>query len=146
MTDLAFLQKEVDRIFARLEALDRNERVAAGEWTPAIDVYESHDYLTIIVEVPGLSEGSVSVICKNRQIVVSGERRPDCACGEILGFLCMERPHGRFTRVIPINLPVDVRRAEANMTDGLLTINMPRLKDRRGREIAIPIKRVSENE
>ncbi|MBN2369501.1 MAG: Hsp20/alpha crystallin family protein [Vicinamibacteria bacterium] len=146
VTDLAFLQKEVDRIFARLTALDRTERVAAGEWTPAVDVFESHDDLTIIVEAPGLMETSLSIICKNRQLVISGERQPESASRKIQSFLCMERPHGRFTRSIPISLAVDARKAEAHLKEGLLIIKLPRLKDRRNREIVIPILRDNDNE
>jgi HSP20 family molecular chaperone IbpA len=58
----------------------------------------------------------------------------------------MERPHGRFTRSIPINMAVDVRNAEACLKEGLLTIRLPRLKDRRNREIVIPVRRENEHE
>jgi HSP20 family molecular chaperone IbpA len=55
VTELAFLQKEIDHLFARLAELDRTERVSAGEWSPNVDVYECHDHLMIVAEVPGLS-------------------------------------------------------------------------------------------
>ena len=59
-----------------------------------------------MVEVPGLSPESLRVACSNGQLVVSGERRERRAPG-VAGFLCMERPHGRFSRAILLDSPVD---------------------------------------
>jgi HSP20 family molecular chaperone IbpA len=56
----------------------------------------------------------------------------------------MERPLGRFTRSIPLDVAVDLKLAEARLASGLLTITLPRLKDRRGRETVIPIEWESE--
>ena len=53
----------------------------------------------------------------------------------------MERPQGRFKRVIPLDIAVDLREAHASLEDGLLTITLPRVKDRRGREVVIPVAR-----
>ncbi len=139
--ELAFLQREVEQIFARLTILDRTEPLATGEWSPAVDVFEVKDHLTIVVEVPGFAAESLSVVCRNRQIVVSGERKAGCAAEHVDGFLCMERPHGRFSRSIPLAQAVDVQQAEARLAHGLLTVTIPKLKERRSREVVIPIQR-----
>jgi HSP20 family molecular chaperone IbpA len=39
---------------------------------------------------------------------------------------------------------VDIQRAEAHLAQGLLTVSLPRLKDRRGRETSIAIVREQE--
>ncbi len=144
--ELTFLQREIEQIFARLASFDRAEHVAAGEWTPAVDVYESRESLAIVVEVPGLTPASLSVTCRNRQLVIAGERRHECPEPNVAGFLCMERPHGRFTRTIPITVAVDVHNAQARLSQGVLTILIPRLKERRSREIVIPIQREEDHE
>ena len=53
----------------------------------------------------------------------------------------MERPQGRFTRIIHIDVAVDIQLAEARIAGGVLTVQMPRLKDRRGRESVIEVVR-----
>ena len=73
-------------------------------------------------------------------MTVTGERRERRPSGA-LGFLCMERPHGRFRRSVFLDLPLDVRGATAHLGNGVLTVLIPRLKERRGRETEIPIKR-----
>ena len=144
--ELTFLHREIEQIFTRLSSLDHAEHVAAGEWSPAIDVFECKDNLTIVVEVPGLPPEALSVFCRNRQIVITGERRHECAAPEIAGFLCMERPHGRFSRSIALTSAVDVHHAAATLNQGVLTISIPRLKERRSREIVIPVRREGDHD
>lgn len=144
--ELTFLQREIEQIFARLASFDHAEHVAAGEWSPPVDVFESKDHLTIVVEVPGLVPEALSVTCRNRQIVVSGERRHECAAPDVAGFLCMERPHGRFSRSIALTSAVDVHHAAATLSQGVLTIAIPRLKERRSREIVIPVRREGDHD
>jgi len=138
--DLALLHQELSQLIGRLVEFDRADRADLGEWMPSVDVFECRGTLTVVVEVPGLGPDSLRVGCSNGQLVVSGDRRERRPHG-VPGFLCMERPLGRFTRTIVLDSPVDVTQAEARLAGGLLTITLPRLKDRRGREAIIAVIR-----
>lgn len=140
LTELALLQREVNQLFERLAELDRPEAPAAGEWCPSVDVFECRGVLTVVAEVPGLAPDSLRVVCGERRLVISGERRERRTPGDAV-FLCVERPQGRFTRSIPMDVAVDVKQAQAMLASGLLTITLPRLKDRRGRQTSIPVAR-----
>jgi HSP20 family protein len=137
---LALLQQEMGDLVHRLSVLDRTDRLPGSEWSPAVDVFEARDRLVVVVEVPGLAPESLRVVFRERDLVLTGERRarrtgPGCS------FLCLERAHGRFERVIPVEVPVDVARARATLRGGLLTVTLPRLRERRGRETVVPIER-----
>ena len=138
LSSLSLLQQEVNQLFERLALLDRSERVP-GEWSPGIDVYETRGRVVVVVEVPGLPAESLRVVYRRREVVISGERRARRP-GAGMGFLCMERPHGRFERTIPLDVPVDVTDTQARLTGGILTITLARLKERRGHETVIPIE------
>ena len=138
--NLLLLQQEINRLFERLAALEGSDRRPATEWIPSVDVYECEGKVRIVVEVPGLLPESLTVVYRDGQLTVSGERRDRRPPG-IVGFLCMERPHGRFTRTIFLDLPLDIRLAEARLAGGLLILSIPRLKDRRGRETVIHVER-----
>jgi HSP20 family protein len=138
--DLSLLRREVHQLLERLADLDRSEPRSDGEWLPSVDVFECHGKLTIVAEVPGLASDSLRVMFRDRQLVITGERRERRPAGTA-SFLCMERPQGRFTRLVALDLPLDVRSAEARLAGGLLTVTVPRLKDRRGRATVIPILR-----
>src|SRR6185436_19260034 len=128
--ELAALQREISQLFGRVCELEV-QGAGVAEWVPPVDVYESRGKLVIVVEVPGLAPDAVRVVWRDGRLVVTGERRERRPAGAG-GFLCMERPHGRFMRTIQIALAVDLREAEAHLVGGLLTITIPRLKDRRG--------------
>jgi HSP20 family protein len=104
-----------------------------------VDVYECGGCLMVVAEVPGLSLEALRVTCANQQLVITGERRSRRPGGGA-AYLCLERPHGRFSRTIPLDTAVNASRAEARLSGGLLLIRLPRLEDRRGRETVIPIK------
>ena len=134
---LSLLQREVNQIFERLAGYEPRDGMAT-EWSPAVDVYERGGKLVVVVEVPGLEADHLKVVCRERELIITGarkERRPQ----GVSAFLCMERPVGRFSRTLNLDVAVDVRQAEASLAGGLLTITLPRLKDRRGRETVIPV-------
>jgi len=124
----------------RLSVLDRADRLPGSEWSPAIDVFEFRDRLVVVMEVPGLPPESLRVVFRERDLVLSGERRAR-RTGAGATYLCLERPHGRFERTIPLDAPLDVARARASLASGLLTVTLPRLRERRGRETVVPIER-----
>ena len=137
---LALLQQEVGQMVQRLTLLDRADRLPGSEWSPAVDVFESRDRLVVVMEVPGLPPDALRVVYRERELVLAGERRAR-RTGPGATFHCLERPHGRFERTIPLDVAVDVARAKASLAGGLLTVFLPRLRERRGRETVIPIER-----
>jgi len=137
--ELKHAWQELERLFARL-GLPHESASPAESWTPCVDVFEADGALTVVMEVPGLAPESIQVSWSSGRLTVSGDRRERRPSGAV-AFLCMERPHGRFTRMVSLDVPVDARRAQARLAGGLLTILLPRLDDRRGRETVIPVER-----
>lgn len=140
VSTLALLQREARAALARLAELGQAELELAGEWSPDIDVYESGGDVVVVIEVPGLGPESLKVVCKERALVVSGERRETPSEPGVGVFLCLERPRGRFVRVVRFEIPVDSSRARARLGGGLLTVTLPQLRERRGREIVIEVE------
>lgn len=141
LTELAYLQREVEQLFGRFAGVERGESAAPGKWSPPIDVYECRGDLVVVVEVPGLAPESLRVTYRNHCLSIGGERKERRPAGGSAAYLCMERPQGGFFRTVPLDVAVDIEKAEARLAGGVLTITMPRLTDRRGRESVIPIRR-----
>jgi HSP20 family protein len=114
----------------------RDTQTAA--WTPPMDVVERPDLLEIRLDLPGVPIEAIRVSVRNGTLVVSGDK-PPAACCQGAAFHVAERACGRFARAIPLRLAFDASRIRAAFRNGELRIEVPRIDERRGREIQIPV-------
>ena len=123
-----------------LNVLDGSAASTAAECTPPLDVLDTPAGLEILIDLPGVPAAAVQVVASRNVLLVAGEKLPP-ACGESgAGFHLAERGFGRFARTIRFDGAYDVSKATASLTSGELRIMLPRIEERRGREIRIPIR------
>jgi HSP20 family protein len=123
-------QAELDRLFQ--EALQLGEGdVPLGEWQPAIDVVETPSAVLILTELPGFSPADLRIEVRGTRIVIHGTKSTTLPEARRLKFHCLERGHGRFTREIHLFSPVNTHRGKARLADGLLTLEFPKIEDKR---------------
>ena len=103
---------------------------------PGVDVYECRGSSSSWPRCPGCARSLRVIPATGARH--HGERRERRPAG-IGGFLCMERPQAASRARSCSTSPVDIQQAEAHLAGGLLTVTLPRLKDRRGRETVIPV-------
>jgi HSP20 family protein len=139
--EMTALQKEISRLFEQLAHFERSEAgLGLGEWLPSFDVFETKDTLVIKVEAPGMTKRDLTAAFQGHKLIVSGEKKEPKTEQPNNGYLCMERSFGKFTRSIHIDQAVDLAKADAELGKGVLTITIPKLKDRRGSKIRLKIK------
>ena len=104
-----------------------------------MDVVETHDGLHIVLDVPGVRAGDLRIVLAGGDLTIAG-RKPTCgtAHGEAR-FHLAGRTFGRFVRTLRLDGSFDAARATATLTAGELHILLPRLEDRRGQPIVVPI-------
>jgi HSP20 family molecular chaperone IbpA len=75
-----------------------------------------------------------------RGVVAVGGRKlpPGCEHGDA-AFHLAERAFGGFARAVRLNGAFDAGRATATLAAGELRIVLPRIEERRGRELRIPV-------
>lgn len=129
---------EVRAIFLELGRAFGMESLA-GECSPPVDVYETDDGLEIAVDLPGAEPAAIRVLAKADSILIAGEKPARRARGES-SFHLVERGYGRFARVVRLGHPCDTANARASLTNGELRISIPKIHDRRGNAIPIPIR------
>jgi len=128
---------EVRRAFAELGRAFGAESLA-GECAPTLDVYETDDAVEIVMDVPGVEAAAIRLVGKGDSVLIAGEKTPRRARGES-SFHLVERGYGRFARVVPLGRACDMARARAALVDGELRVSCPKIADRRGRAITIPV-------
>ncbi len=138
LLEVARIQSEINRLFDNLLDLGSSGRPSTG-WLPNVDVLETEESLVVTVELPGVDLEDVTVSSNSGELCIRGEkRRRDLA--EEARFHMAERPFGTFRRVIQLSAPVNTRSAEAAMKDGLLRLRFPKVPNRRGEEVTIPVR------
>jgi len=112
----------------------------AAECSPPLDVVETTKGLEICVDLPGVAASSVEIVFSENVLIVAGEKLP-AACEHMdAGFHIAERAFGRFARAVEVEGAFDAGRAAATLTHGQLRIVLPRIEERRGTRVRIPVR------
>jgi HSP20 family protein len=93
------------------------------------------------VELPGVDLKDISLTIRDAVVRVSGVKREPNVSQKLLCYYCLERRYGKFLREINLESVVDARRATAQLDNGVLVVELPKLVERRGRVLEIPIVR-----
>jgi HSP20 family protein len=109
---------------------DRLERLSAHHpdaWTPPIDVYETDDRYVVAAELPGLAREHIELGLDATRLTIRGRRtdRP-AEAAEVLHFHQVERGHGEFARTFEFAAKIDVERVSADLSNGVLTVTLPK--------------------
>ena len=108
------------------ERLGRLTPAPAESWTPAIDVYETTTTYVVIAEVPGLMRDEVDLAVEEWRLTIRGQRTDRGIGSDIVHFHQVERGHGAFARTFEFAEKVDTEAVSADLTDGVLTVKLPK--------------------
>lgn len=137
--EIVRLKSEMNKLFEALQRLSSGRAEEELGFTPPYDIVESSDGVYIEMDLPGVDPASLKVTVQGVTVTVEGEKRTALRRGSIAYHL-MERDRGRFTRHLRVDGAYNTHRGEAHYADGVLTIRMPRVEDRRGAVVSIPLK------
>lgn len=133
---LARIHHEINSMFERL--LESSSGVAMDMWDPAVDLFQKGDFLHLRADVPGIEPKDMTLLIRGNNLIIRGQKRPIRYPQEsLLCFHCMETTHGKFEKVIRLECSIDVRGSKAKLKDGVLSVRMPIVKERRASEITI---------
>jgi HSP20 family protein len=108
---------------------------------PVVDVFETERAVEVVVDLPGVTNDAVRILFKGGVLLIVGEKeRPDPSKRTPASFHLVERDFGRFARAVRIMAAIDGAHAKARLHNGELRIVLPRLKERRGGGILVPIE------
>ncbi len=144
VSSLSGLQREFSKIFDQLTQLDTSDAggMGIGEWFPRVDVLETAKDVVVKVEAPGLAKNEIEVSFQGPKLILSGEKRQAKVDRSVRGYLCLERSFGKFSRSLYIDRAVDLTKAKAELESGVLTVTIPKLKDRRGSEFHLDVEEI----
>lgn len=125
-----------------LAEIDRDVPDAAAinaDCRPLLDVLETSSAIEVIVDIPGVRPDSIRIVVRRNTLLIVGAKLvgPVDATAR---FHVAERSYGRFARAVRLSGAFDAGRARAIVNAGQLRVILPRLDDRRGRVLRIPVE------
>jgi HSP20 family protein len=125
------LRDDLDRWLARLVEDPWNPAASGAlRWTPTVDVQETADDLVVTAEVPGMDGDDLALSITPDGLTIRGEKREE-RDGEVR--------YASFLRTVPLPPGLDVDRAEARVSRGILTVKFPKVDTRPGSR-RIPVR------
>lgn len=125
-----------------LSVQEKKEVASSGEktipartFTPAADIFETQEALTVVLEIPGVEKKDLDVQLENDLLRIEG--RIDFKKYDGLEPLYSEYNVGHFARSFSLSSQIDAKRITAALEDGVLTLTLPKAEDARPRRIAI---------
>jgi HSP20 family protein len=102
---------------------------------PRISVYDTGTALVLYADVPGMKESDIKIEIAQDVLSLSGERKAASPDGYAVHR--RERAPVKFSRSLALPCKVDVDNATATVTDGLLTLTLPKTPESQPRQITV---------
>lgn len=131
-----------DRESTELQTQDKKELVTREEQTvpdkyfvPNTDIYETPESLILVMEMPGVEKSQIEVNIDDDVLEVEG--RIEFGKYRDMQPVYTEYNVGHFTRKFSLSNRVDRERISAEVNDGVLTLNLPKVEPAKARKIEI---------
>jgi HSP20 family protein len=135
--ELTSMQRDMDRFFEQFASqfprLPVNKNI---DFVPACDVEETSTQYLLSVDVPGMKKEDLKVELVDNVLTIAGEHKEEKK-EEKKNQKITERYQGRFERTFTLPNTTESAKVEANYTDGVLHIAIPKTAAAKPKQIPI---------
>ena len=118
------------------EVVASEEHTRAGKfYTPAADIFETANALHLLIDMPGVRKDRIQIRLERDTLEVEGLVEPGTFAEGTAVY--SEFNVGNFYRKFVISNKVDREGIEANMTDGVLALTLPKARELQPRRIEV---------
>ncbi len=125
MRDLLIMQERLDSLFGR----------ASPGWMPLVDLYETAEAYVIAAELPGLAREDFNIELERNTLTLRGRRRDATVSPQ--RYQQLECGQGPFSRSFRFADDIDTEAINAEFTDGVLTVTVPKVAKAAPRRIDV---------
>lgn len=141
--ELDSLQGEMNRLFSTFfdtptSRAANGSGIATRRWIPAMDLVETQDGFVLKADLPGMTEGDVSVELENNVLTIAGERKTEHEA-QHEGYYRLERATGSFSRTLSLPEGIEAEAVTATFENGVLTVRIPKPEQAKPRRVRIGV-------
>jgi HSP20 family protein len=137
-SEMVSLREAMDRLFEDSFISPRN----VGQWGArgvAANLFETPDGFILQLPMPGVNAEEVEITAQQDTLTLKWQTRlnvPQNATVHWNGF-----PSGQFQQSFTLPAPINAERAEADYTNGVLTLNLPKAEHVKARTVKVTAKK-----
>ena len=136
--DYLTLREAMNRLFEdSFVGSGADRSVNQGEMRLPIEAAANDHEIIVRAAVPGLKPEDVEIMIEGENLTLRGEFP---APPDNVNYIYAERPWGKFSRTLQLNVPVEADKAEATFENGLLTLKLPKAEAVRPKVIRVKSK------
>jgi len=147
LEEMERMRREIDRIlgedrlsswtfpFSRVSFLPGR----ASRAYPLINISEDNNNIYIDALAPGLEPETLNVSVSGDQLVISGEKKPLPKNIKSETIHRSERSAGQFARSLSLSVGVESDKVQANYTNGVLKIVLPKMEAAKPKQIPVKV-------
>jgi HSP20 family protein len=138
MREMMTLREAMDRLFD--DAFTRPLNVRDGGWSsPAIDMYQTDDDVVVKAALPGFKADDVQINVTGDMLTIRGETKNEEEQKDKAWHI-REQRWGSFERTVALPTDVIADKANADFSDGILTITLPKAEEVKPKTISVKAK------
>ncbi|RKU02144.1 heat-shock protein [Burkholderia sp. Nafp2/4-1b] len=103
--------------------------------TPAVDIVEDRQRVTLRADLPGVPRENLDVKVHDNTLTIEADTRVDTPAGLRVRHAEVRAP--RYARTFVLSPDLDTSRIDASLRDGVLTLTIPRREETRPRRIDV---------
>jgi len=104
-------------------------------FVPRVDIYETDDAITVVADMPGVTEDSVDIVLEKGVLTINGYVDPEVPEGYSLAHA--EYRIGDFVRSFSLSNEIDQSAIEATLKEGVLRLKMNKVTEAQTKKIAV---------
>jgi HSP20 family protein len=132
-TDLNLFRDRMDRLF---DEMTGENPVDSFQWGPAIELSDAGDNLILKAQLPGLNHDDIDVSATRNSVTISGEYLREQGNERTYG---SEFQYGQFSRTVRLPVGIKQDQVEADYTNGILSLYLPKVEEAVNRKVKINI-------
>jgi len=104
-------------------------------FTPEVDIYETETGIVLLADMPGVEAKDLTIDLRDSVLTISGDIAPVEGAEE--EDILIEYETGRFARQFTLADVIDQKKIEANLSQGVLRLTLPKVEKATPRKITV---------
>jgi len=104
-------------------------------FTPDVDIFENENELILLADIPGVEAEALKIDLRDDTLTLSASVEPEDITGEEA--LLTEYQSGHYYRQFNLSEIIDQEKIEAQLTDGVLRLTLPKVAKATPRKITV---------